>query len=69
MNDETIKLKSGANVSKQNYIDAKTRGLREFGYDTLAEGEVSEQLNQVLSGGNLSVIGHFIMSDLAENQE
>lgn len=48
----------------QQYIDAKTKDLREFGYPDLTKEHVEQQLQYVLEGRRpLDVIGHFIKGD------
>jgi hypothetical protein len=49
--------------SKQAYIVAKTKDLREFGYPTLTEAQVKIQLEKVIAGKTLNVIGKFIEGD------
>lgn len=66
---ETIRIKRGDDVvvvDKYNYIVAKTRQLREFGYGNLSEDEVRLQLDLVLAGKteDLTVIGQFIQDDI-----
>jgi hypothetical protein len=60
----TIKLEDGRVVSKKDYITAKTKALKEFGYTSLTEKEVSEQLDKILKGEELSVIGMFMKDDI-----
>lgn len=61
---ETIRLKDGRIVGKKDYIKAKTKDLKEFGYYELTENEVSCQVDKILKGGNLSVIGKFMEDDI-----
>ena len=62
---DTIKLSEGkGEVSKQRYINAKLKVLREFGYTDLEEKTVSEQLEKVINGEELNVIGMFIEDDI-----
>lgn len=64
---DTIKIRVEGTrklVSKSAYVKAKTRQLREFGYETLTEDEVTRQLDVILSGGEPNVIGMFIEGDL-----
>lgn len=54
-------------VSKTDYIKAKTKQLREFGYEGLSEAHVTEQLEKVLAGhgsGDLTVIGLFMRDEV-----
>lgn len=52
-------------VRRLDYVKAKTKDFREFGYPSLTEEEVSEQLDVVLSGkGTLTVIGHFMKDEV-----
>lgn len=53
-------------VDKDIYVTAKTKDLREFGYGNLSESEVEFQLEQVLKGGELNVIGMFIEKDIVK---
>ena len=50
-------------TTQEAYIKAKTQDLREFGYPTLSEDEVRQQLENVLAGKKTTVIGEFIRSD------
>jgi len=52
-------------VSRQHYIEAKTKDLIEFGYTNLTQEHVKTQLKHVLNGDDtaLDVIGRFIKSD------
>ncbi len=62
-----IKLDSGnRTVSKAAYIKAKTGDLRNFGYDTLTESEVADQLEKILNGEELNVIGMFMENDIVK---
>lgn len=51
-------------VEKERYIAAKTKDLREFGYEGLGTEEVADQLEKVLAGEELNVIGMFIEKDI-----
>lgn len=51
-------------VSTEDYIRAKTKTLKEFGYETLTQNEVREQLTKILAKENLSVIGMFMKDDV-----
>lgn len=48
------------------YISAKTKALRDFGYTNLTEDTVKEQIEKILAGEKLSVIGMFIESDIVK---
>ena len=62
---EEIKLQNGETVLKSNYIKLKTKDLIEFGYTSLTEKEVGEQVEKILAkSDDLSVIGLFCKSDL-----
>lgn len=52
-------------VSRQQYIEAKTKDLIEFGYTNLTQKHIETQLEHVLKGEDtaLDVIGRFIKSD------
>jgi hypothetical protein len=53
------------NVLKSNYIKLKTKDLIEFGYASLTEEEVLNQVEKILSkNSDLSVIGMFCKGDL-----
>lgn len=54
-------------VSKEKYVAAKTKDLVEYGYATLTEEEVSKQVDNVLSGAELSIIGMFIEKDIVKD--
>ena len=59
VNDET------KSVYAEDYIKAKTKQLREFGYSNLLENTVREQLAKVLAKDkNLDVIGMFIKEEV-----
>jgi hypothetical protein len=65
MDMEEIKLSNGMNVLKSNYIKLKTKDLIEFGYASLTEEEVLNQVEKILSkNSDLSVIGMFCKGDL-----
>ena len=51
-------------ITKEKYIKAKTKDLREFGYVNLTEEGVAQQLEKVLNKETLSVIGMFIEKDI-----
>jgi len=60
-----LKLSDGRIVLKSDYITAKTKDLREFGYTGLHESDVSEQVDKILKKEtDLSVIGMFCEKDL-----
>lgn len=62
---EELKLLNGQFVLKSNYIKLKTQDLIDFGYISLTESEVSEQVEKILKNeGGLSVIGMFCKYDL-----
>ena len=61
---ETIKLEDGRIVAKKDYITAKTKALKEFGYTDLTEKEVAEQLDKILKKEELSIIGMFMEDDI-----
>jgi len=50
--------------TRQEYIEAKTKDLQEFGYPNLTQKHVEIQLEYVLMGRMpIDVIGHFIAGD------
>ena len=52
-------------VTKEDYIEAKTKQMVDFGYGSLTEEVVAEQLEVVLTGkGKKTVIGGFIEMDI-----
>ena len=51
-------------VMSGNYVKAKTKALREFGYTDLTEIEVTEQLQKILANEELNIIGMFIEKDI-----
>jgi hypothetical protein len=62
---QEIKLSNGTTVLKSNYVKLKTKDLIEFGYTSLTEKEVEEQVEKILANdGDLSVIGLFCKDDL-----
>lgn len=61
---EEVKLSNGMMVLKSNYIKLKTKDLKEFGYESITENEVAEQVEKILKKeDNLSVIGMFCKGD------
>ena len=44
-------------IDRDQYVKAKTRQLREFGYNDLTEQQVDEQITKILNGEPLDVIG------------
>ncbi len=65
INNKCITLTDGRTVYAEDYIKAKTAQLKEFGYNSLNESGVREQLDKVLKKeNNLTVIGHFIKDDI-----
>ncbi len=63
---DTIKLSNGKTVSKQDYITAKTKDLKKS-YTSLTEKTVSEQLDKILKGEPLTVIGMFMEDDIKKD--
>lgn len=67
---ETIKIilddEQPVVVKTKDYIKAKTRDLKEFGYGTLTEEHVTVQLNLILANRkeDLSVIGRFMEDEI-----
>ena len=57
-------------VDKQEYIEAKTKQLQDFGYPGLTENEVREQLAKILAKDKkLSVIGMFMEDEIILPQQ
>lgn len=70
MEKELIKLTliDGRKVTIGQYVKAKTKALREFGYTSLTEAEVLKQLVRIKKGKPLTVIGEFMKPDLKEEE-
>lgn len=64
MSKETLLLTDGRTVYKEDYIKAKTKDMIEFGYSDLTEETVRKQLENILSGKELDVIGMFMEDDI-----
>lgn len=65
MNNQEITLSNGGVVLKSNYVKLKTKDLIEFGYTSLTESDVSEQVEKILNNdSDLSVIGMFCKGDI-----
>jgi hypothetical protein len=61
---EEVKLSNGIMVLKSNFIKLKTKDLKEFGYTSLTENEVAEQVEKILKKeDDLSVIGMLCKDD------
>ena len=61
---EMITLKNGKTVYKKDYVRLKTKDLINFGYTSLKESEVAEQVDKILKNEQeLTVIGMFIIDD------
>lgn len=59
--------KASRRVAKSDYIAAKTKQLREFGYGNLTESDVAEQLDILLHKSDdpdLSVIGMMMKGEV-----
>jgi hypothetical protein len=62
---EEVTQSNGMSVLKSNYVKFKTKDLIEFGYTSLTEEEVLEQVDKLLKKDvNLSVIGLLCKDDL-----
>jgi hypothetical protein len=60
-----IRLSNGMSILKSNYVKLKTKDLIDFGYTSLSEKEVEDQVEKILAGDtDLSVIGMFCIEDL-----
>lgn len=53
-----------AEVSRTAYITAKWKDLREFGYSSLTRETVITELDNLLAGRPVTVIGEFMRGDL-----
>ena len=53
-------------ITKEKYIKAKTKDLKNFGYANLTEKDVADQLEKVINKETLSVIGMFIEKDIVQ---
>lgn len=51
-------------VDRAAYIKAKTRQLRDFGYRDITERHVGEQVDALLAGKKLTVIGKFMEDEI-----
>lgn len=51
-------------VFRLDYVRAKTKQLREFGYSDLTEDHVSEQIDAILLDKDLTVIGFFMKDEI-----
>lgn len=58
VNEEPQKVTIG------DYVKAKTKDLREFGYETLTEQEVLKSVERVLNKKTETVIDQFIVDDI-----
>ena len=70
MKNDTIMLNisGGRRVFKSDYVRLKTKDLREFGYASITEKEVEDQVDKLLNGsGGLTVIGLFCKDDIIIN--
>lgn len=47
-------------VARADYVKAKTQQLQEFGYPSLTQKEVDEQITAIQKGLPLNVIGMFM---------
>lgn len=68
---ETLQVNLGGRmgeVNRSEYVTAKTKQLREFGYPTVTQQEINEQITALLEGktfGNgLTVIGMFMDDEI-----
>jgi len=55
------------NVDKEQYISAKTKDLKEYGYESLTRQDVANQLEKVIKGEELDIIGMFIEKDIVKD--
>jgi intergrase/recombinase len=51
-------------VKLNAYCKAKAKDLREFGYNSVTENSIREELNKFAVGEEVSVIGMFMEDDL-----
>jgi len=61
---KTLTLEDGRVVLKTDYIKAKTGDLKNYGYATLKESELGEQVEKILAGEELNIIGMFCEGDI-----
>lgn len=51
-------------VNKKEYIKAKANQLKEFGYSSLTEKEVRLQIDNIIKGNPISIIGMFMKDEV-----
>lgn len=51
-------------VLRSDYVTAKTKQLRKFGYPSLTEQEVSDELDCLANNKPITVIGHFMKYEI-----
>jgi hypothetical protein len=51
-------------VTRKSYAAAKAKQLREFGYNGLTTEDVTEQIDALLAGNKLTVIGMFLKDEV-----
>ena len=65
---EQIKVMVNGNIQSvcvMDYVDAKTKDLKEFGYTSLTEESVTKSVKRILNREKLiDVIDHFIKDDI-----
>lgn len=59
-----LNLQDGRLVSKADYVKAKTGDLKNYGYISLTESSLEEQVDKILAGEKLDIIGMFCESDI-----
>lgn len=64
MSKPTLKLQDERLVLRSDYVNAKTGDLKAYGYPSLTEEEVSQQVEKILKGEELNIIGMFCKSDI-----
>jgi len=55
-------------TTREAYIAAKTKQLKEFGYGTLTHEEVGKSLDRALAGKATDIISMFIDEDLVTEE-
>jgi len=51
-------------ATRESYVTAKTKALREFGYSNLTEQEVNDQITAIIDGKPTNVVGKFMEDEV-----